>query len=157
MRERSNWRIEDIYDAGNGRGLSLFEEPLLALRHRTQTWNGTPRSQQPFRVQTTTTTSSVMRKKELLPGYRWIVSFKGVNRRKQNLCRQHQPILWVDDQTTPRSSWVAQAAWWSVVMHSVFLKKYLYVFVYLAALGLSCGTWHLSSSLWHTGSFSCGI
>ena len=46
-------------------------------------------------------------------------------------------------------------------------KKYLFfLFVYLAALGLSCGTWGLQSSLWHMGSLvgagehsvmACGI
>ena len=75
MKGRSNWITEDIHDAGNGRGLSLLEEPLLVLRHRTRTWNGTRRSQQPFRVQSSAAVSPVMRKKELLPGHRWIVFF----------------------------------------------------------------------------------
>ena len=93
MKGRSNWITEDIHDAGNGRGSSLLEEPLLVLRHRTRTWNGTRRSQQPFRVQSSAAVSPVMRKKELLPGHRWIVFFKRVNRRKRNLCHQHQAWL----------------------------------------------------------------
>lgn len=74
MRGRSNWMTEDIHDTGNGRGLCLLEELLLVLRHRNQTWNGTRRSQQPFGVQSS---AAMMRKKELLPGHRWIVFSRG--------------------------------------------------------------------------------
>ena len=54
------------------RGFSLFEEALLVLRHRTQTYNSTRRLQQPFRMQSSATVSSMTRKKELLPRHRWI-------------------------------------------------------------------------------------
>lgn len=90
MKERSNWITEDIHDAGNGRELSLLEEPLLVLRHRTRTWNGTRRSQQPFRVQSSAAVSSVMRKKELHLDIAGSYFFKQLNRRKRNLCHQHQ-------------------------------------------------------------------
>ena len=93
MKERSNWITEDIHDAGNGRELSLLEEPLLVLRHRTRTWNGTRRSQQPFRVQSSAAVSSVMRKKELHLDIAGSYFFKQLNRRKRNLCHQHQAWL----------------------------------------------------------------
>ena len=45
-------------------------------------------------------------------------------------------------------SWVSLAFFLS----SFFLKS-----IYLAALGLSCGTQDLQSPLQHVGSFSCGM
>ena len=39
-----------------------------------------------------------------------------------------------------------------------FFKIYLkFLFIYLAVLGLSCGTQDLWSSVWHAGSFSGGM
>ena len=45
------------------RGFSLLEEGVF-LRHRTRTWNSTQRLQQPFRMQSSATLSSMMRKKK---------------------------------------------------------------------------------------------
>ena len=80
MKGRSNWITEDIHDAGNGRGSSLLEEPLLVLRHRTRTWNGTRRSQQPFRVQSSATELSPIRKKTANTQISLHLFFKRVDR-----------------------------------------------------------------------------
>ena len=45
------------------------------LRHRTRTKNGTRRLQQTFRMQSSATVSSVVRKKELLPRHPWTLFF----------------------------------------------------------------------------------
>ena len=64
------------------------------LRHRTRTQNGTRSLQQPFRMQSSATVSSMTRKNELLPRHHWIVFSRGQIElnpaRKQNLCHQRQ-------------------------------------------------------------------
>ena len=73
---------------------------LYLRRHGTQTWNSAQRLQQPFRMQSSViydviiwhhTVSSMMRKKELLPGHHWIVFFKRVGRTESN--KEPEPVL----------------------------------------------------------------
>ena len=37
------------------------------------------------------------------------------------------------------------------------MMSFIYLFIYLPAPGLRCGTWEFQSSLWRAGSFSCGM
>ena len=59
------------------RGFSLFEEALLVFEAQDLNVNSTRRLQQLFRVQSSASMSSMMRKKELLPRHHWIVFSRG--------------------------------------------------------------------------------
>ena len=54
-------------------GFSLFEEALLVFEDRTQMQNDTRRLQQPFRMQSSATMSSMTSKKVLLPRHHQII------------------------------------------------------------------------------------
>ena len=66
----------------------------LYFTPRTQMQNGTQRLQQPFRMQSSATVSSMTRKKELPPRHHWIIFSRGQIElnlaMNQNLGHQHQ-------------------------------------------------------------------
>ena len=78
------------------KGFSFFEEALL-LRHGTWTEDSTGRLQELFRMQCSTTTSSMMRKTDPLPRHYWTIFSRGQTElnpaRNQSLW--HQCQTWV--------------------------------------------------------------
>ena len=62
------------------RGFSLFEEALLVFEVQDSNVERYMKVQQPFRMQSSATVSSMMRKKELLSRHHWIIFFKRVDR-----------------------------------------------------------------------------
>ena len=78
------------------KGFSLFEEAWLAFAAQDPTYNSTQRLQQPFRMQYSAPVLFMMRKKELLPGHRWIVFFFSRGQielnsaKNQTLCQRRQ-------------------------------------------------------------------
>ena len=76
-RGRSNWRTEEMFDAGDRKGIFLFAEALLVLRRRTQ--NAELYISAAAAVQNAIQCYHVIcdKKKGLLPKHHWITFSRG--------------------------------------------------------------------------------
>ena len=91
---KGNWRTEEIHGTGNGKGIFFIRGGTVSF-WGTRTWmqNGTQMLQQPFRMQSSATKSSMKKKKKKEATWASLGSFlKRVDRTEssQSLCPQCQ-------------------------------------------------------------------
>ena len=94
---RSNRRTVEIHDTRNGKGIFFLWGGTVSFWGTGPKQNGTQRLQQPFRMQSSATVSSMMRKSRAATHTSWDHFFKRVDRIKSSkepdLC--HQCQAWV--------------------------------------------------------------